>query len=268
VKEKEEMTFKDRLYPSPGLRVLVTGGASGIGAAIASAFSETDAKVHVCDIDKAALAAFNERFPCSQTTVADVANESHVASVLETQRAKFGGLDVLVNCAGIAGPTAGIDGITEQDWKRTIDVNLNGQYNFLHHAVPMLRDSTRSNIICISSIAGHLGLPWRTPYSATKWAIVGMVKSLAIELGPEDIRVNAVLPGIVEGPRIDGVIQARAKLAGVDEATMRQDYLKRTSLRRMVSADDIALLCLFLCSPAGRNVSGQAICVDGNVEYL
>jgi NAD(P)-dependent dehydrogenase (short-subunit alcohol dehydrogenase family) len=268
VKEKEEMTFKDRLYPSPGLRVLVTGGASGIGAAIASAFFETEAKVHVCDIDDATLAAFQKRFPCCQTTKADVANEKQVASVLETQRAKFGGLDVLVNCAGIAGPTAGIDGIKEKDWARTIDVNLNGQYLFLHHAVPMLRDSQSASIICISSVAGHLGIPWRTPYAATKWAIVGIVKSLAIELGPEDIRVNALLPGIVEGPRMDGVIRARAELAGVEEKTMRQEYLKKISLRRMVTADDVALMCLFLCSQAGRNISGQAISVDGNVEYL
>lgn len=262
------MTFKDRLYPRAGLRVLVTGAASGIGAAIASAFVETGAKVHVCDIDNNALAAFKEKFSCCETTHADVANEQQVAGVLKTQRAKLGGLDVLVNCAGIAGPTAGIDGIKDQDWKRTIDVNLNGQYYFLHHAVPMLRESANRNIICISSVAGHLGLPWRTPYSATKWAIVGIVKSLAIELGPEDVRVNAVLPGIVEGPRIDGVIRARAQLTGVEEPAMRQEYLKRISLRRMVTADDVALMCLFLCSPAGRNISGQAISVDGNVEYL
>ena len=179
-------SFKERLYPPAGLRVLVTGAASGIGATIAAAFLEMDAKVHVCDIDEAALATFQQRFPCSQITRADVGNEQQVASVLERQ-AEFGGLDVLVNCAGIAGPTAGIDGIAERDWKRTIDVNLNGQYYFLHHAVPMLRKSDSRNIICISSVAGRLGLPWRTPYAATKWAIVGIVKSLAIELGSEDI---------------------------------------------------------------------------------
>lgn len=262
------MSFRDRLYPSPGLRVLITGGASGIGAAIASAFVEAEATVHVCDIDDATLAAFKERFPCCHATKADVANERQVAAVLEAQREQSGGLDVLVNCAGIAGPTAGVDGITEQEWKRTIDVNLNGQYHFLHYAVPMLRESSHPNIICISSVAGHMGIPWRTPYSATKWAIVGIVKSLAIELGPEDIRVNAVLPGIVEGPRMDGVIRARAELAGIEETVMRQEYLRKISLRRMVDADDIALMCLFLCSPAGRNISGQAITVDGNVEYL
>jgi len=259
-------TFKDRLYPPSGLRVLVTAGASGIGAAIATAFAETGAKIHICDIDDAALAAFRKSHPCSQASKADVADEKQVASIFETQRKKFGGLDVLVNCAGIAGPTAGVEGITEEEWTRAIDVNLNGQYRCLHHSVPLLRESKFANIICISSIAGRMGVQWRTPYVATKWAIVGIVKSLAIELGPSNIRVNAVLPGIVEGSRMDGVIRARAQVEGLDETTMREQYLKKISLRRMVTADDVALMCLFLCSPAGRNITGQAISVDGNVE--
>ena len=262
------MTFRDQLCPPPGLRVLVTAGASGIGAAIASAFSEMSAKIHICDIDDAALTAFQKCFPSCQATHADVADEAQVAALFETQRAKFDGLDVLVNCAGIAGPTAGVDQITEEEWKRTIDVNLNGQYRCLHHAVPMLRMSTAGNIICISSVAGRAGIPWRTPYVATKWAIVGIAKSLAIELGPDNIRVNAVLPGIVEGPRMDGVISARARLEGFEETAMRAEYLRRISLRRMVTADDVALMCLFLCSAAARNITGQAIGVDGNIEYL
>ncbi|MGD0737739.1 MAG: SDR family oxidoreductase [Terracidiphilus sp.] len=258
------MTFRDRLYPPPGLRVLVTAGASGIGAVIASAFSEVGAEIHVCDIDDAALAVFQQRFPSCQATHADVADERQVAALFETQRDRFNGLDVLINCAGIAGPTAGVEKITEQEWTRTIDVNLNGQYRCLHHAVPMLRESKDANIVCISSVAGRMGIPWRTPYVATKWAIVGIAKSLATELGPDNIRVNAVLPGIVEGPRMDGVISARAKLEGIEEKAMREEYLKSISLRRMVTADDIALMCLFLCSPAGRNVTGQAIGVDGD----
>ena len=258
------MTFQDRLYPPQGLRVLVTAGASGIGAAIASAFAETGAALHICDIDDAALAAFQKRLPSCLATHADVADETQVAALFEAQRARFDGLDVLVNCAGIAGPTAGVDKITEQEWTRTIEINLNGQYRCLHHAVPMLRESKTANIICISSVAGRLGIPWRTPYVATKWAIVGIAKSLAIELGPDNIRVNAILPGIVEGPRMDGVISARAKMEGMDEDAMREEYLKHISLHRMVSADDVALMCLFLCSPAGNNVTGQAISVDGN----
>lgn len=262
------MTFKDRLYPPPGLRVLVTAGASGIGAVIASAFAETGASIHICDIDDVALTAFHKSYPACKATRADVADEEQVTNLFDMQHGQFGGLDILVNCAGIAGPTAGIDRIPEKDWNRTIDVNLNGQYRCLHHAVPMLRESSFANIICISSVAGRLGYPWRTPYAASKWAIVGMVKSLAIELGPDNIRVNAVLPGLVEGPRIDDVIHARARLEGVEETAMREEYLKKISLHRMVTADDVALACLYLCSPAGQNISGQAISVDGNVEFL
>jgi NAD(P)-dependent dehydrogenase (short-subunit alcohol dehydrogenase family) len=258
------MTFQERLRPSEGLRVLVTAGASGIGASIAAAFAETGAKIHVCDIDDAALAEFQGRFPACQASHADVADEAQVAELFETQRTRFRGLDVLVNCAGIAGPTAGVDKITEQEWTRTVEVNLNGQFRCLHHAVPMLRESKAGNIICISSIAGRMGIAYRTPYVATKWAIVGIAKSLAIELGPDNIRVNAVLPGIVEGPRMDGVISARARLEGMEEEAMRGEYLKSISLGRMVTADDVALMCLFLCSPAGNNVTGQAISVDGN----
>ena len=258
------MSFQDRLYPPRGLRVLVTAGASGIGAAIASAFIETGAEIHVCDIDDSALDSFRKSFPCCLATHADVGDETQVASLFEVQQTRFSGLDVLINCAGIEGPTAGVEKITEKEWTRTIDVNLNGQFRCLHHAVPMLRASRMANIVCISSVAGRMGIPWRTPYVASKWAIVGIAKSLAIELGPDNIRVNAILPGIVEGPRIDRVISARARLEGVEETAMREDYLKHISLRRMVNADDVALTCLFLCSPAGRNVTGQAISVDGN----
>ena len=258
------MTFKERLHPPGGLRVLVTAGASGIGAAIATAFAEAGSEVHICDIDDAAIHEFSKRVPACHATHADVASPAEVEALFAVQRQRFGGLDVLVNCAGIAGPTAGVDEISEAEWTRTIDVNLNGQYRCLHHAVPMLRESQNAHILCISSIAGRLGIPWRTPYVATKWAIVGIVKALAVELGPSDIRVNAILPGIVEGPRMDGVISARARMEGMEEAAMREEYLRSISLHRLVTADDVALLCLYLCSPAGRNVSGQAISVDGN----
>lgn len=264
MKEGSKMSFQDRLHPPRGLRVLVTAGASGIGSVIAAAFAEAGAAIHICDIDAEALAAFQQRFPEALTTQADVAAPDHVAAVFAAHRERFGGLDVLINGAGIAGPTAGVEQITEEEWTRTVDINLNGQYRCLHHAVPMLRESNAGNIICISSVAGRMGIGFRTPYVATKWAIVGIAKSLAFELGPDDIRVNAILPGIVEGPRMDGVIAARAKLEGMEESAMREDYLKHISLGRMVTADDVALTCLFLCSPAGRNITGQAICVDGN----
>jgi NAD(P)-dependent dehydrogenase (short-subunit alcohol dehydrogenase family) len=217
------MSVLDRFIPYPNLRVLISGGAAGIGEVLATAYLERD---------------------------------------------HWDGLDVLVNNAGIAGPTAGIDDINEADWQRTLDINLTAQYRFAHHAVPLLRESPHGHLLQIASVAGRLGYAWRTPYAATKWAIVGMMKSLAAELGAADIRVNALLPGIVEGPRMDGVIRARAEQLGLPEAEMREQYLKKISLGRMVTAEDVAAMALFLCSPAARNVTGQAISVDGNVEYL
>lgn len=262
------MSVLERLVPYSNLRVLISGGAAGIGEALASAYLEAGAQVHVCDVSEAAIAAFRDRHPDATATQADVANPEQVAAVFAVQRERFGGLDVLVNNAGIAGPTAGVDRITDEEWQRTIDINLTAQYRFAHHAVPLLRESSHAHLLQIASVAGRLGYAWRTPYASTKWAIVGMMKSLAAELGENDIRVNAILPGIVEGPRMDGVIRARAEQIGVPEAEMRQEYLKKISLKRMVTADDVAAMALFLCSPAARNVTGQAISVDGNVEYL
>ncbi|NKF23222.1 SDR family oxidoreductase [Solimonas marina] len=262
------MSVLEKLKPYPGLCVLISGGAAGIGEALASAFLEAGASVHVCDVSTTAVEAFMQRHPQACATVADVSDVAAVESVFEKQRQQFGGLDVLINNAGIAGPTAGIDAISESDWQKTVEINLNAQYRFAHHAVPMLKDSEHAHLLQMASVAGRLGYAWRTPYAATKWAIVGMTKSLAAELGEADIRVNALLPGIVEGPRMDGVIGARAEQMGLSFEEMRKEYLKKISLRRMVTADDVAATALFLCSPAAYNITGQAISVDGNVEYL
>jgi NAD(P)-dependent dehydrogenase (short-subunit alcohol dehydrogenase family) len=262
------MSILERLRPYANLRVLISGGASGIGAALAAAYVEAGAKVHVCDVSEAALADFAAKFPGAITTKADVSDKAQIEAVFAAQAEQVGGLDVLVNNAGIAGPTGGIDTFDDAAWTQTVDINLNAQFRFAKLAVPMLKSSEHANIICMASVAGRLGYAWRTPYAATKWAIVGLMKSLASELGPDDIRVNALLPGIVEGPRMDGVIRARAEQLGLEFDVMREEYLKKISLRRMVTADDVAAMALFLCSPAGRNVTGQAISVDGNVEYL
>ncbi len=262
------MGLIERMTPAAGLRVLISGGASGIGEAMAAAFLETRAQVHVCDVSPDALAAFAARYPDTLGTLADVADPAAVDRVFAAQSARFGGLDVLINNAGVAGPTGGIDVMTEAEWTATIDINLNAQYRFAHHATPMLKQSDHGQMICMSSVAGRLGYAWRTPYAATKWAIVGLIKSLAAELGPDGVRVNALLPGIIEGPRIDKVIGARALQLGLQEEVMREEYIRKISLRRMTTAEDVAAMALFLCSPAARNITGQAISVDGNVEYL
>jgi NAD(P)-dependent dehydrogenase (short-subunit alcohol dehydrogenase family) len=263
------MSIAALLQPRPGLRVLVTAGASGIGAAVARAFHETGARVHVCDIDRAALNRLSADVPGISASMADASVPKDVDMVFDDIQTNLGGLDVLVNNAGIAGPTGAIQDIERGDWERTVAVNLNSQFYFAQRAVPMLRQSTGSPcLIAMSSVAGRLGYAFRTPYASTKWAIVGMVKSLAIELGPHGIRANAILPGVVEGDRMSRVISARAAATGMSFEAMRDEYLRKISLRRMVSMDDIAAMALFLSSPAARNVTGQAISVDGNVEYL
>ena len=180
----------------------------------------------------------------------------------------LGGLDVLVNNAGVAGPTGGVEDIRPEDWRRTIDVCLTGQFLCAHHAVPMLKSAGGGAIVNLSSAAGRFGYAFRTPYSAAKWGVIGFTHSLAKELGPDNIRVNAIIPGIVEGPRMTGVIAARARQMDVSYEAMEKTYLDRVSLRRMVSAGDVAATVAYLLSPAGRNISGQTIGVDGNVEAL
>jgi NAD(P)-dependent dehydrogenase (short-subunit alcohol dehydrogenase family) len=259
----------DSLRPTPGLRVLVTAGAGGIGAAVARAFRETGARVHVCDIDRAALDRLTADAPEITTSMADASVAQDVDAVFDDVRNALGGLDVLVNNVGIAGPTGPVEQLRRGDWERTVDVNLNSHFYFACRAVPLLKDSASNPcLIAMSSVAGRLGYALRTPYASTKWALVGLMKSLAIELGPHGVRVNAILPGTVEGDRMNGVIGARAAAAGVPVDDMRQAYLQKISLRRMVTTDDIAAMALFLCSPAARNITGQAISVDGNMEYL
>lgn len=263
------MALHDSLRPAPGLRVLITAGAGGIGAAIARAFHAAGAQVHVCDIDRVALDRLLTETPGLTGTPADASVPSDVDAVFDGVRHHLGGLDVLVNNAGIAGPTAAIEDIDAAAWERTLAVNLDSQFHFARRAVPLLKASSANpSLIAMGSVAGRLGYAYRTPYAASKWAIVGMTRSLAIELGPQGVRVNAILPGVVEGARMDGVIAARACALGISPGAMRQQYLDKISLRRMVTADDVAATALFLSSPGARNLTGQVISVDGNVEYL
>jgi NAD(P)-dependent dehydrogenase (short-subunit alcohol dehydrogenase family) len=263
------MDFTKMLVPRAGLRVLITGGASGIGLAIAKAFVSTGARVHVCDVDPKAIDAVSTVSPSITGTHADVANKDDVKRVFEDVRRELGGLDVLINNAGIAGPTGGIDELDASAWEQTVDVNLNAQFYFARRAVPLLRQSKEGGtIIALSSVAGRLGYAYRTPYAAAKWAIVGLTKSLAIELGPSNIRVNAIQPGIVKGPRMERVIAARAEQLGLTYEQMEKEYLAKISLRRMTTPEEVAATALFLCSPGGSGISGQAISVCGNVEAL
>lgn len=252
----------------PGLRAIVTAGAGGIGRAIADALIANGARVHICDVDEAALAGFRTAHGEAGATRADVAEEADVARLFADAAAGLGGLDLLVNNAGIAGPTGAVEAIAPADWRRCLDIGLTGQFLCTRLAVPMLKAAGGGAIVNMSSAAGRFGYAWRTPYSAAKWGVIGFTQSLAKELGPANIRVNAILPGIVAGPRIEGVIAARARQENVPYATMEKTYLDRVSLRRMVTAEDVAGTVLWLVSAAGANISGQSLGVDGNVESL
>lgn len=253
---------------APGTRVLVTAGASGIGRAISDLLIAHGARVHICDVSEEFLADFAAAHPKAGRSNADVSSDADVARLFADLRVSLGGLDVLVNNAGVAGPTGGVEEISPAEWRRTIDVCLTGQFLCAHHAVPLLKAAGGGSIVNLSSAAGRFGYAFRTPYSAAKWGVIGFTQSLAKELGPANIRVNALLPGIVEGPRMTGVISARAQQLGVSYEQMERTYLDRVSLRRMVTAQDVAATALFLISEAGRNMSGQSIGVDGNVETL
>ncbi|HET7033711.1 MAG TPA: SDR family oxidoreductase [Casimicrobiaceae bacterium] len=251
-----------------GLRVLVTAGAAGIGLVTARAFAAEGAKVLICDVDEKALAAVAASDPGFAQIVCDVADPKSVTKLFATVTDKLGGLDALINNAGIAGPTAPCEAVTLDDWQRTIAVNLTGQFLCAQKAIPLLKKSANGSIANLSSAAGRFGYPMRTPYASSKWAVVGFTKSLAGELGPFGVRVNAICPGLVSGPRIENVLTAKAAARGVPVDVVRAEGLARTSLRRFVTAADIADAIVFLASPSGRNISGHALPIDGDLQSL
>ena len=249
-------------------RVLVTAGASGIGLAIAREFVREHARVYVCDVDSRALASLSASDPQIAQTQCDVSDEAAVARMFDAALAHLGGLDVLVNNAGIAGPTARCEDVTVTDWERTLAVNLTGQFICTRLAIPHLRASRNASIVNLSSAAGRFGFPLRTPYAASKWAVIGFTKSLSIELGSDGIRVNAICPGSVAGPRIDSVFANKAAARGVPMEVVRDEALDKTSLHKLIAPEDIARTIVFLASPAGATISGQAIGVDADVQSL
>lgn len=251
-----------------GLRVAVTAGGGGIGLAIARELRRQGARLAICDVDGPALERAAQELGTEVADLADVSDQTQVADFFAKIESTMGGLDALVNNAGIAGPTGGVEDIEPGDWARCIDICLTGQFLCAHYAVPMLKTAGGGSIVGMSSAAGRFGYAFRTPYAAAKWGVIGLTQSLAKELGPANIRVNAILPGIIEGPRIEGVIADRARQTGVSHDQMKQDYISRISLRRMTPAQDVADMVTFLISDAGRNLSGQSFPVDGNVEAL
>jgi NAD(P)-dependent dehydrogenase (short-subunit alcohol dehydrogenase family) len=247
-------------------RVLVTAAAAGIGRAIAEAFMASGATVHICDIAQALLDDFKSANPMLGVTRADVSDPEQVDRLFHEVETHLGGLDILVNNVGVSGPTAAVEDVSVADWQATLAVNLNSHFYCVRKAVPLLKAAKGGSIVSIASTAGLMGYPMRAPYAVSKWALIGFTKTLAMELGEFNIRVNAVCPGSVEGPRMDRVIAAEAKARNIAADTVREGYQRQASLHTFVRARDIANMVLFLCSEAGERISGQALSVDGNIE--
>lgn len=245
-------------------RVLVTAGASGIGLAIAEAFTADGARVHIADLNGDAVDAVTGRYDAITGTVCDVSDPDGVAQIFTDVQQHLGGLDVLVNNAGISGPTAPVEEYDPAAWNNVIAVNLNATFHVTRQAIPLLKQSDRASIIVMSSIAGRFGYPNRVAYSTTKWGLVGFTKTLALELGQYGITANTIHPGAVEGPRIQRVMQGRADLSGrtVEEETAAA--LGNQSIRKFVDPADIGALAVFLAGKHGRSISGQMLPIDGD----
>jgi NAD(P)-dependent dehydrogenase (short-subunit alcohol dehydrogenase family) len=253
---------------------VISAAACGIGLAIAEALLADGWQVYIGDQDTEAIAALGTDREGLAAMVCDVSDPASVEAFYAWVEGDLhargeAGIDLLVNNAGIAGPTARFEDQPVDAWNATIGVNLNGMFLTTRRAIPLLRRrAPGSAIITMSSTAGLFGCPLRGPYVATKWALIGLTKTLAMELGPEGIRANAICPGSVEGPRIDRVIAADAAERGLTADEVEREYKRQTSLRTFATKEDVAAMVQYLMSPAGARISGQAIAIDGHTESL
>ena len=252
-----------------GKGVLVTGGGSGIGYAVAKAFAREGANVHLCDREENLVNQLSENEPGLTAHLADAADEDAVNQLFDTVLEQLDNqLDVLVNNVGISGQNGPLETLDANDWSETLRVNVVSAFLCSKRAIPVMKQRNCGSIVNLSSTAGIQGYPLRTPYTASKWAIVGLTKTMAMELGTYGIRVNAICPGPVSGPRIDRVINAEAETLADTYQNVRAKYEKQVSMRCFVEAEDIAEMILFICSDKGAKISGQALAVDGHTESL
>jgi len=247
-------------------RVLITAGAGGIGLAIARAFHAAGARVAICDIDEAALSSAARELPGLHVQRCDVGDRGAVAGMVAAAVAHLGGLDVLVNNAGIGGPTRPLHELDPADWDAVLRVNLTGAFDVARLAIPHLISAGGGCILNMSSAAGRFGYQNRAPYSATKWALVGLTKTLALELGQYAIRVNAIAPGAVAGERAERVFAGRAQVSGRSIEEEKRLGLANQSIKALVEPADIAQFAVFLASDAAKSISGQLLPIDGDMQ--
>ena len=245
-------------------RVLVTAGAAGIGLATARCFATAGAKVHVADIDADALSHVAAQHESITGTHADISKPGDVARIFEDIERDLGGLDVLVNNAGISGPTSPVAEFDLAAWQTVLDVNLTGTMMVTQRAIPLLIQSAQASIVIMSSLAGRFGYANRSVYATTKWGLVGFAKTLALELGEHGITCNTIHPGAVEGERIRHVFEGRMKLSGRSMEEERALGMQNQSIKRFTDPGDIAELIRFLAGPHARTISGQSFPIDGD----
>jgi NAD(P)-dependent dehydrogenase (short-subunit alcohol dehydrogenase family) len=245
-------------------RVLITAGASGIGRATARAFSAAGASLFVCDIDEKALAALAKELPRVTVGRCDMARRADIEAMVPAAAEALGGLDVLINNAGIAGLTLPVEQYPPDDWDKVLAVNLTAMFDVSRLAIPHLKKSKAGVIVNLSSIAGRFGFQNRSPYAATKWAVIGFTKTLAMELGAWGIRANAIAPGAVEGERLERVFAGRAQISGRSLDDVRAEAMAAQSIQTTVDPNDIAALAVFLASDAAKSISGQVVPIDND----
>jgi NAD(P)-dependent dehydrogenase (short-subunit alcohol dehydrogenase family) len=251
---------------SAAQRVLVTAGAGGIGLAIARAFHAAGARVFICDVDDAALARAAAALPGILVRRCNIGDRADAIAMVAAATLELGGIDVLVNNAGIGGPTAPAHEMDPSDWDAVLRVNLTGAFDVTRAAIPAMIGAGRGAIINMASAAGRFGYANRSPYAASKWALIGLTKSLSMELGPHRIRVNAVAPGAVAGERAERVFSGRAQLSGRSVDEEKRLGLANQSIPELVDPADIAALVVFLASDAAKTISGQVLPIDGDLQ--
>jgi NAD(P)-dependent dehydrogenase (short-subunit alcohol dehydrogenase family) len=253
-----------------GKVAIVTGGGKGIGRAIALRFAREGAKILLNGTTKEAIEAVAEEINRDGGRAiayrADIADEENVKHMIETTLAEYGKIDILVNNSGIAGPTAPVVKVSLEDWQRTFDINLTGAFLCAKYALPSMIEQKSGCVLNITSVGGLGGYPYRSPYSASKWGMIGLTKTIALEVGRYNINANAIAPGPVRGPRIEAVLQKRAEQLGRSYEEVEQEMVEGTALKRMVENEDIAAMALFLASDEGRNITGETINISGGMR--
>jgi NAD(P)-dependent dehydrogenase (short-subunit alcohol dehydrogenase family) len=250
-------------------KVIISAGGSGIGWATAKIFLGRGAYVYLCDIDSKSLSRLNKH-PLKNKSLftynCDASNEYQVSDFFEKVKKRTKKIDALINNVGIAGPTGSLEKLKSKDWENTLHVDVNSHFYFTKKAIPLIKKSKNGSIVNISSTAGILGFPLRSPYAASKWAIIGITKTLAMELGKFNIRVNAVCPGTIKGNRMKRVIKDKAKFTKISKKVIEKDFVSMSSMKQWILEDDIGKMCSFLVSDDSSKVSGQVISVDGHTE--